>query len=43
MYVKANVFIGVFALQEEKLRDYQVGYLVVDRHAQENDAFLKQQ
>ena len=41
--VEVDPFVGVFPLKEQQLGDYQVGYLIVDRCAEENDALLEQQ
>src|SRR5215469_7482013 len=34
--------LGILGLEEEQLRDHQVGDVVVDRAAQEDDALLQQ-
>src|SRR5262249_13010153 len=40
--VDRDVLVGVFALEVEQLRHHQVGDSVVDRGAEEDDAFLEQ-
>lgn len=40
--IKVNIFIGVLSLQEEHLGDYQVGYMVIDGAAQENNPVFEQ-
>ncbi len=38
--VHLNIFIGIFLFQEQKLRDDQIGQIVVDRAADEDYPFL---
>jgi hypothetical protein len=40
--VHVDIFIGVFALQEQQLGDHEVGQVVVDRAADEDDPLLEQ-
>ena len=40
--VEVDVLVGVFRLQEQHLRDHQVGRRVVHRTDQEDDPFLEQ-
>ena len=40
--VHIDVFIGIFALQEEELRDDEGGHPVVDRSVDEDDAFFEE-
>src|SRR4029453_7164009 len=41
--VELDVLPRVLAIQEQELRDDQVGNVVVDRRAEEDDALLQQQ
>jgi hypothetical protein len=40
IYVQLNVFLRVLSLEEEHLRGGQVGDMVVNRRADEDDVFL---
>ena len=40
--VERNVFVRIFAFQEQQLRHHQIGGLVIDRADQENDALFQQ-
>ncbi len=40
--VQRNIFFRIFGSQEQHLRDDQIGDVVVNGSAQENDVFLEQ-
>ena len=40
--VERNVFVGVFAFQEQQLRDHQIGGLVIDATDQKNHPLAQQ-